>query len=135
MSYLTDKEKRLLFSALSREKKVCEEVDKECCREPYETPLKRVVESLEKKFYYDRFEEEIRNKAIVEYQKECAKFILNKRNEFVNEIQRRASNRMREAIVADTRTVSCYKTGIKEGLEEAVEVLDEIAEQMKGEIT
>lgn len=66
MSYLTDKEKRLLFSALSREKKVCEEVDKECCREPYETPLKIIVEDLESKFYYDRFEKEIRDRAIEE---------------------------------------------------------------------
>lgn len=64
MSYLTDKEKRLLFSALTREKKVCEEVDKEYCTETYGIPLKRVVESLERKFYYDRFEKEIRNKAI-----------------------------------------------------------------------
>lgn len=64
MSYLTDKEKRLLFAALSREKKVCEKVDKECSREPYEIPLKRVVESLEQKFYYDRFEKEIRDNAI-----------------------------------------------------------------------
>lgn len=73
MSYLTDKEKRLLFSALSREKKVCEEVDKECCREPYETPLKRVVESLESKFYYDRFEKDIRNKVVEEFVEEAMK--------------------------------------------------------------
>ena len=46
MSYLTDKEKRLLFSALTREKKVCEEVDKEYCTEICGIPLKRVVESL-----------------------------------------------------------------------------------------
>lgn len=74
---------------------------------------------------------EIRDKAIADYQKGCVKIILNKRNEFVNEIQRRANNCMREAIVAETRTVSCYKTGIKEGLEEAVKVFDEIAEQMQ----
>lgn len=67
MAYLTDKEKRLLFSALTREKKVCVEVDKECCREPYEDTLESVVKNLEKKFYYDRFEKEIRAKAIDEF--------------------------------------------------------------------
>ena len=67
MAYLTDKEKRLLFSALTREKKVCVEVDKECCREAYEDTLESVVKNLEKKFYYDRFEKEIRNKAIDEF--------------------------------------------------------------------
>lgn len=67
MAYLTDKEKRLLFSALTREKKVCVEVDKECCREAYEDTLESVVKNLEKKFYYDRFEQEIRAKAIDEF--------------------------------------------------------------------
>ena len=70
MSYLEDKEKRLLFSALSREKKVCEKVDKESCREHYETSLKSIVERLEYKFYYDRFEKEIYNKAIDDFCKE-----------------------------------------------------------------
>lgn len=67
MAYLTDKEKRLLFSALTREKKVCVEVDKECCRETCEDTLESVVKNLEKKFYYDRFEKEIRAKAINEF--------------------------------------------------------------------
>lgn len=67
MAYLTDKEKRLLFSALSREKKICKQVDKECCREAYEDTLESVVKKLEKKFYYDRFEKEIRAKAIDEF--------------------------------------------------------------------
>ena len=70
MAYLEDKEKRLLFSALSREKEVCIKVDKECCREPYETTLKSIVESLERKFYYDRFEKEIRAKTIDEFAEE-----------------------------------------------------------------
>ena len=67
MAYLTDKEKRLLFSALSREKKICKQVDKECYREPYEDTLESVIKGLERKFYYDRFEKEIRNKAIDEF--------------------------------------------------------------------
>ena len=76
MAYLTDKEKRILFSALSREKKVCKQVDKDCCREPYEETLQSVVESLERKFYYDRMEKEIRNATITEF----AERIANKDN-------------------------------------------------------
>ena len=67
MAYLNDTEKRLLFSALSREKEVCKQVDKDFFREPYETTLETVVKGLEKKFYYDRFEKEIRAKAIDEF--------------------------------------------------------------------
>ena len=53
--WLTDKEKRILFSALTREKSVCIQVDKQCePREPYEQSLQSVCESLEHKFYYDR---------------------------------------------------------------------------------
>ena len=38
---LTDKEQRIFLSAMSREEKVCKEVDEECrnCREPYEDSL------------------------------------------------------------------------------------------------
>lgn len=67
MAYLADKEKRLLFSALSREKKICKQVDKESCKEPYEDTLESVIKGLEKKFYYDRFEKEIRAKTIDEF--------------------------------------------------------------------
>ena len=74
MAYLTDNEKRLLFSALTREKKVCVEVDKECCREAYEDTLESVVKNLEKKFYYDRFEKEIRAKAIDDFFQELQKY-------------------------------------------------------------
>lgn len=91
MSYLTDKEKRLLFSALTREKKVCEEVDKGCCREPYEIPLKRVVEGLERKFYYDRFEKEIRDETIEEF-----KNILLKQEVVDKSVVRRVAVQMKE---------------------------------------
>ena len=74
MSYLTDKEKRLLFSALSREKEVCKQVDRKCCREPYEDTLQSVVDSLERKFYYDRFEKKIRNDAIQDFYDEILNF-------------------------------------------------------------
>lgn len=67
--WLTDKEKRILFSALTREKSVCIQVDKQCePREPYEQSLQSVCESLEHKFYYDRLfkqmEKQIRANAI-----------------------------------------------------------------------
>ena len=108
MAYLTDKEKRLLFSALTREKKVCVEVDKECCREAYEDTLESVVKNLEKKFYYDRFEKEIRAKAIDELKnKICMHF-------------------------ADWKYSEDDKR-IKDIIELASESVEEIAEQMKGE--
>ena len=64
MAYLTDAEKRILFSALAREEKVCKTMDR--LEKPKGTPLVKIVESLRKKFYYDRFEKEIRAKAIDE---------------------------------------------------------------------
>ena len=69
MEWLSDKEKRILFSALTREKKVCVKVDKQCePREPYEQSLQSICESLEYKFYYDRLfkkmEKQIREDAI-----------------------------------------------------------------------
>ena len=69
MAYLTDTEKRILFSALAREEKVCKTMDR--LEEPKGTPLVKIVESLKRKFYYDRFEKEIRAKAI----DECIKII------------------------------------------------------------
>lgn len=74
MAYLNDTEKRLLFSALSREKEICKQVDKECCREPYEDTLESVVKGLEKKFHYNRFEKEIRAKVINEFFEELQKY-------------------------------------------------------------
>ena len=65
MAYLTDAEKRILFSALSREEKVCKTMDR--LEKPKGTPLVKIVESLRRKFYYDRFEKEIRAKAIDEF--------------------------------------------------------------------
>lgn len=73
MEFLEDTEKRILLSAISREKKVCEQVDKESCREPYETSLTDICKSLEYKFMYDRLFKKIyqqgRADAIDEYQK------------------------------------------------------------------
>ena len=72
--WLTDKEKRILFSALTREKSVCIQVDKQCePREPYEQSLQSVCESLEHKFYYDRLfkqmKKQIREEAIDDFVK------------------------------------------------------------------
>lgn len=72
--WLTDKEKRILFSSLTREKSVCIQVDKQCePREPYEQSLQSVCESLEHKFYYDRLfkqmEKQIRAEAIDDFVK------------------------------------------------------------------
>lgn len=72
MEWLSDKEKRILLSALTREKEVCTQVDKQ--REPiapYEQSLKSICESLEHKFYYDRLfkqmEKQIRTEAIDDF--------------------------------------------------------------------
>ena len=68
MEWLSDKEKRILLSALAREKKVCIEVDKQYePREAYEQSLQSVCESLEHKFYYDRLFKQIRADAIDDF--------------------------------------------------------------------
>lgn len=64
MAYLSDSEKRLLLSALSREKTVCKSIDDEMKgKDSSGTLLVPIVNSLERKFSYDRFEKDIRNKA------------------------------------------------------------------------
>lgn len=129
MAYLTDKEKRLLFSALTREKKVCVEVDKECCREAYEDTLESVVKNLEKKFYYDRFEKEIRAKAI---------------DEFTEALKERLKG-MQMVELQGEDVCPCAETGeecpyINQDIgcqycarEHTIQEVDEIAEQLKGE--
>ena len=63
MAYLTDMEKRLLFSALTKEKKLCEEIDKEKMYDGVCSGLVPIVEKLESKFYYDKFEQDIYEQA------------------------------------------------------------------------
>lgn len=46
---LTDKEQRIFLAAMSREEKVCEEVDKSLIREPYEDSLMRVCKEIRRK--------------------------------------------------------------------------------------
>ena len=119
MAYLTDKEKRLLFSALSREKEVCKQVDKEFCREPYEQSLESVVKSLERKFYYDRFEKEIRATAIEEFA-EKLKYELNG-NIIPDNEKFTYARKQQEQICHQNMT-----------LKRAIKYVDYIAEQLKG---
>ena len=46
---LTDKEKRIFLAAMGREMKVCEEVDSNYTREPYEDSLVKVCREIERK--------------------------------------------------------------------------------------
>lgn len=46
---LTDKEQRIFLAAMGREMKVCEEVDRNYVREPYEGGLVRVCREIERK--------------------------------------------------------------------------------------
>lgn len=63
MAYLTDTEKRLLFSALTREKEVCKKIDDGKIDDGTCKMLVPIIESLERKFYYDRFEQDIYEQA------------------------------------------------------------------------
>ena len=73
--FFTDTEKRLLFSALRREKEICQKVDSENPDMPRLVP---VVESLERKFYYDKMVRKIRESAIKEFA-EAVKPALNEK--------------------------------------------------------
>lgn len=46
---LTDKEQRIFLAAMEREEKVCEEVDRDYTREPYEDSLVRVCREITRK--------------------------------------------------------------------------------------
>ena len=46
---LTDKEQRIFLAAMGREEKVCEEVDRNYTREPYEDSLVRVCREITRK--------------------------------------------------------------------------------------
>lgn len=46
---LTDKERRIFLAAMWREEKVCEEVDRNYVREPYEDSLVRVCKEIRRK--------------------------------------------------------------------------------------
>lgn len=82
MSYLTDGEKRILLSAIDREKRVCEQIDKEHPDAP--APLMPVIKSLERKFMYDRFEKDIETQAKTKLIEE-AHWTLNKEIEQAEE--------------------------------------------------
>jgi hypothetical protein len=46
---LTDKEQRIFLAAMEREEKVCEEVDRNYVREPYEDSLVQVCKEIRRK--------------------------------------------------------------------------------------
>lgn len=46
---LTDKEQRIFLAAMGREEKICEEVDRNYVREPYEDSLMRVCKEIRRK--------------------------------------------------------------------------------------
>lgn len=46
---LTDKEQRIFLAAMAREEKVCEEVDRNYVREPYEDSLMSVCREIKRK--------------------------------------------------------------------------------------
>ena len=46
---LTDKEQRIFLAAMEREEKICEEVDRNYVREPYEDSLMRVCREIRRK--------------------------------------------------------------------------------------
>lgn len=66
---VSDKEKRILLSALAREKEVCVEVDKLC-------------DSLEYKFYYDRLFKQIEKQIRTEAIDECLEIVKSYRNDW-----------------------------------------------------
>ena len=64
--YIKDAEKRLLFSALTREKKICKKLYEESSSSS-KTDLVPIVESLENKFYYDKMIKQIRKDTVEEF--------------------------------------------------------------------
>lgn len=110
MSYLTDDEHRILLAALRREKEFCSRQMTDSKR------LVRIVQSLERKFYYDRFEQEIRNKVLDEFVK-LEDYLMDKIKEDTADVN----------IDFEWRKVVCLddiRTKLHEGLRE-------IAEEMK----
>lgn len=111
MSYLEDTEKRLLFSALNREKEICRKIDNEKVEDATCKMLVPVIESLERKFYYDRFEKEIRNQTI-------------------DEFTARLKERMEDTRWTTIFDASCIFENDK--LNKCIKIVDEIAEEMRG---
>lgn len=119
MAYLNDTEKRLLLSALHREKGICKSIDE---RKSDGILLAPFVESLERKFYYDRFEKEIRNKAIDEFVKKL-KYELN--GNIIPDKEKFTYARKQQEQICHQNTT----------LKRAIKYVDYIAEQMKGGAT
>ena len=101
--WLSNKEKSILFSALTREKRVCIEVDKQLKQNGQS--LQSVCESLEYKFYYDRLfkkiEKQIREAAIDDFVKTVKKHDWNIGNRNENEFIYGAIDRLAEMLKED----------------------------------
>lgn len=110
MSYLTDSEKQLLFSALHREKEVCQKIDDTKVEDATCKMLVPIVKSLERKFYYDRFEKEIREMVIDEF---CEKL----------------SERLTE--ISDNTTIYGVKNVDFLTLDTVIDEIGDIAEEVK----
>ena len=101
--WLSDKEKSILFSALTREKRVCIKVDKQFKQNGQS--LQSVCESLEYKFYYDRLfkkmEKQIRESAIDDFVCLVKKHDWNIGNRNENEFIYGAIDRLAEMLKED----------------------------------
>lgn len=107
---MTDTEKRLLFSALRREKEVCKKIDDTKVEDATCKMLVPVVESLERKFYYDRFEKTICEMVIDEF---CEKL----------------SSRLTE--ISDTATICGMKSVDFLTLDTVIDEISDISEEFK----
>ena len=103
VEWLSDKEKSILFSALTREKRVCIKVDKQFKQNGQS--LQSVCESLEYKFYYDRLfkkmEKQIREVAIDDFVRLVKKHDWNIRNRNENEFIYGGIDRLAEMLKED----------------------------------
>ena len=103
MEWLTDKEKRILFSALTREKEICIQVDNDFNSITHYQSLKSVCESLEHKFYYDRLfkhiEMQIRIETINDFVDACKDNIMCQTSGLkTNEIEKIAKQLMNKTL-------------------------------------
>lgn len=111
--WLTDSEKRILFSALAREMNICEELDKKM---PFD-PLVPIVESLEKKFYYDRLFKEIERVAYVKGINDASVDIYN---QVIDDIIKEINNLLNDTLNDDE---SGYSYGVHDALAYCIKIV------------
>lgn len=136
MEWLTDIEKRILLSALTREKKVCIEVDKECKpREPYEQSLESVCKSLEHKFMYDRLFKQIYNKGFMDGVNDQAERYKNSvyRQEHDSELLDKVAHELKETFNTEC-PINYTSTQPFFTLENVRTLIDMVVKEMKAEM-